>query len=82
MTMPRTAVEALRKIHGCDGLRLVYPLDDWSLSATEGKAQFLLTLKTPDGFEITFAIDPPDLARMTATIADRARDLAEPLRLN
>jgi hypothetical protein len=66
MTIPRIAVEVLRKQHGDDTLRLVYPLHDWALSKTTGNSHRVLTLTGWDGLEIAFAIEPDDLSKMAA----------------
>jgi hypothetical protein len=50
--------------------------DDWSLSATEGKSHLMLTLKTLDAFQTTFAIDPRDLFRVAELIARQVGNLA------
>ena len=70
MTMPCIAAEALRKRHGEEDMRLVYPLGDWSLSTTESETHLILTLGTPDGFRIAFAIEAGDVARITSTMHD------------
>jgi hypothetical protein len=70
MTMPCIAAEALRKQHGGGEMRLVYPLGDWSLSTTESETHLILTLGTPDGFQIAFAIEARDVVQITSTMYD------------
>jgi hypothetical protein len=84
MTMPCIAAEALRKRYRDGSLRLVYPLGDWSLATSDGDTHLILTLGTPDGFQIAFALAAGDIARITATMHDYIErlDPAEPARLN
>ncbi len=83
MTMPCIAAEALRKQYGDNNMRLVYPLGDWSLSATENDAHLILTLGTPDGFQIAFAIEARDVLQITSTMHDHvASGGSSPARLN
>jgi hypothetical protein len=47
----------------------------WSLSTTEGKLHLLLTLKTLDAFQTTFAIEPRDL-QVAELVARQVGNLA------
>ena len=80
MTMPCIAAEALRKQHGSGEMRLVYPLGDWSLSTTDADTHLILTLGTPDGFQIAFAIEARDVVQITSTMYDHVAsgDLSPP----
>ena len=71
MTMPRIAAEALRLRYRDNSLRLVYPISDWTIESALGDPKFILTLRTPDGFEIAFAIGQEDIARMGVVVANR-----------
>src|SRR5262245_15461473 len=65
MTMPCIAAEALRKRYRDGSLRLVYPLGDWSLATSDGDTHLILTLGTPDGFRIAFALLASEVASIT-----------------
>ena len=68
MTLPRIASEALKRRHKDDSLRIVYPAGAWRIEQGCGDGDsFILTLATPDGFEVSFAIRPD---KMTAIEAD------------
>src|SRR5262249_11826264 len=70
MPMPCIAAEALRKRYPNAAMRLVYPLGDWVLARTEDDSQLILTLKTPNGFQVAFGVAASDVGRMTSTIRD------------
>jgi hypothetical protein len=70
MTMPCIAAEALRKRYRNSTMRLVYPLGDWSLAATDCSSRLILTLKTPDGFQIAFSVDPADVCRIGEVMSE------------
>ncbi len=56
MSLPRVASEALRRQHNDDSLRVVYPAGGWRIERSSGFDEtFILTLSTPDGFEVSFA---------------------------
>jgi hypothetical protein len=66
--MPCIATEALRRQYRNAALRLVYPVSGWELETTETEDNLILTLATPDGFKITFAIPIPDVSRIAASM--------------
>jgi hypothetical protein len=67
LTLPRLMDRCLRELRG-DGARLVFPMSCWGLEAAVGADAVILTLMTPDGFSVAFAVPMDD-----------ARDLAETL---
>src|ERR1700736_1709975 len=57
MTLPRMASEALQRQYNDNALRMVYPACTWRIEPGAGGGDsFILTLGTPDGFEVSFAI--------------------------
>jgi hypothetical protein len=62
MTLPRLLTHAVKKQTGQDKSRYVFPLGQWLLEAIEDCHSFILTLKTEDGFEVSFRI-PHDVSR-------------------
>lgn len=64
MTLPRIAEEAVRRFHGDESLRIVYPTGDWNIERSAGQADtYIVSLSTPDGFAVSFALSP---AKMNA----------------
>ena len=65
MTLPRMALEALRRRHGDDRLRIVYPIGDWRIEASgDDRNTFIVTLSTPDGYEVSFALSPSKMKEL------------------
>jgi len=56
MTLPRLLSHALRQHSGDDDARYVFGLREWSLESTRDQACLIATLKTADGFEVSFGI--------------------------
>lgn len=57
MTLPRIAVQALRRRFDNDKLKIVYPAATWNIERNgESDDTFIVTLTTPDGFEVSFAL--------------------------
>jgi hypothetical protein len=76
MTLPRLAAQALRAKFRDDSLRLVYPVGGWTLElATEDK-KFILTMRTPDNFEVSFALSEADAERLSTSLGARYRQAA------
>jgi hypothetical protein len=72
MTLPHAASKAIRARHGDDTLRLVFPLGDWKLEQAAGASELILTLNTPDGFEVAFSMDHTAIAQMSRTATSNA----------
>jgi len=70
MTLPALAAAALRARYGDPTLKIVYPLAKFRLDATEDAAVSILTLATPDGFEVSFSLQSE-----TASALHAATDL-------
>jgi hypothetical protein len=68
MTLPHLLGRALKALDGDEGSRFVFPLGAWQLEGVVDGHTLIITLKTTDGFEVSFA----------ASI-DRCRTLAEDL---
>src|ERR1700730_3455913 len=56
MTLPRLLTRALQTQHADDSLRAVFPLSDWRLETAARSRHLILTMKTPDGFEVAFSV--------------------------
>jgi hypothetical protein len=62
MTLPQLLTHAVRAQSGVDNARYVFPLKEWILEGVAHHESLILTLKTEDGFEVSFRI-PPDTCR-------------------
>ncbi len=62
MTLPRLLTQAVKAQTGQDNARYVFPLGQWLLEGIEDRRSFILTLKTVDGFEVSFRV-PHDACR-------------------
>lgn len=56
MTLPHLLARALRQQTGDDEARYVFGLREWFLESAKGQPCLIATLKTTDGFEVSFAI--------------------------
>lgn len=82
ITLPEMMRQLLRQQFRDPNLRLVYPVGGWELEASTEPCKLILTLRTPDGFHVSFAVAPSDLERMaaTATLADAPGGTADAMR--
>jgi hypothetical protein len=64
MTLPEIMRQALWKQHRDSSLRLVYPVGEWTVEESECPGALILTLRTPDGFQMSFAVSHDDLRDM------------------
>jgi hypothetical protein len=67
LTLPQLMDRCLQQLLG-DATRLVFPMQRWGLEGAAEAEAFILTLETPDGFRVAFAVSMDD-----------ARGLAEAL---
>lgn len=51
------------------GTILFYPIENWKIEASSSMPTLILTLRTPDRFQISFAVTNSELRRM-AEISD------------
>ncbi len=66
MTLPRMLRDALQNQYRDPSLRLVHELGDCKVEQAGGDDRLILTLRTPDEFEVSFAITRSDLAAIAA----------------
>jgi hypothetical protein len=76
MTLPRLTAQALRAKYRDDTLKVVYPVGDWSLQLASDRVHRILTLGTPDGFEVSFALQDEDAVGLAASLGERQHDPA------
>jgi hypothetical protein len=56
MTLPQLLVQALRQQTGDDEARYVFKLREWVVEGTKDQSCLITTLKTTDGFEVSFGV--------------------------
>jgi len=83
MTLPHLLSSAVRRKTGNDESRYVFDLGEWAIKSAKGHNCLIATLKTPNGFEVSFAI-PPEAGRSFGWTLQReaaatieARDIEE-----
>ena len=74
MTLPHLLTKALRARFGEESSRFVFPLGDWVLEGVADGRTVIVTLRTTDGFEVSFAA-PLDHCRSLAS--ELRREAAE-----
>jgi hypothetical protein len=77
MTLPHIASQAMQAQYRDDSMRLVHPVGAWRLESSTAAGRMILTLQTPDHFEVSFMVTRQDLAQMLAT-AKAKPDFARP----
>jgi hypothetical protein len=70
MTLPRLLSRALMAQHRDGSVRAVFPLSEWRLEVAAGSKGFILTMITPDGFEVAFSLSAPAIAGMASALEE------------
>ena len=78
MTFPGLIEQALRRRHGDPSLRMVYQAQNWDLQQAADGSALILSLATPDQFQVSFALSFPTGRRIAAAL-DEAEEPAAPL---
>jgi hypothetical protein len=76
MTLPNVIELALKARYRDDTLKVVYPIGGYSLEAAAGSTSSILTLTTPDGFKVSFALTPEDAGGLATSLVEI--DVAQP----
>jgi len=71
MTLPDMMRRALRLQHDDPSLRLVYPVASWEIECSTRPELRIVTLRTSDGFHVSFGITTTDLREMSEAGTDR-----------
>jgi hypothetical protein len=74
MTLPEMMRRALRLQHDDPSLRLVYRTAGWEVERSRVPGTFIVTLRTPDGFHVSFALTAADLAEIATAAGDALLD--------
>jgi hypothetical protein len=64
MTLPKLLSAALKARYRDPSIRLVFPLVDYDLEGAAGSDDRILSLKTCEGFEVSFSISPSTLSQI------------------
>ena len=72
MTIPRMLRQALEARFADGSLRMIHELGDWRVERAVGADASILSLATPDGFEVTFAVATPQADRLGETLRHSA----------
>jgi hypothetical protein len=71
MTLPDMMRRALRLQHSDPSLRLVCPVASWEIEYSTRPEVRIVTLRTSDGFHVSFAMTTNDLRETGDAVADR-----------
>jgi hypothetical protein len=71
MTLPDMMRRALRLQHGDPSFRLVYAVTEWEIERSTHQGTLILTLRTRDGFHVSFGMSATDLREMGEVVSDR-----------
>jgi hypothetical protein len=77
MTLPRLLTNAVKKQTGRENARYVFPLGQWLLEGTDDQDSFILTMKTVDGFEVSFRIPHDTCVALGWTLQHEANVVLE-----
>jgi hypothetical protein len=66
MTLPRLLTRAVKALTGWASARYVFSLGKWAIEQAADEGVLIVTLETPDGFEVSFGL-PPDACRSLAS---------------
>src|SRR5215470_8572821 len=78
MTLPQLLTRAVRRRTGKPEARYVFGLGEWAIEDTKDKDCLIVTLKTTDGFEVSFAIPFGACQALGWNLQHEARQAAEP----
>ena len=81
ITLPRLAAAALRNQHHDWSLRDVCPIGGFRMATAAGSPSAILTLATPDGFEVAFELPPATIAQLHPALDADARRAPSAVRL-
>ncbi len=70
MTLPNVIEQALKARYRDDTLKIVYPMGGFSPQAAAGSDSRILTMTTPDGFKVSFALSPEDAGGLAMSLVD------------
>jgi len=77
MTLPRLLSRAVRQRAGNDEARYVFHLGEWVVEGAKEHSCLIATLKTPNGFEVSFAMPLEACRSLGWTLQHEASDAIE-----
>ena len=66
MTLPDIVKRSLQQRFPDQAMRVVYPVGSWEVEGGSPPGTVIATLRTPDGFEVSFALPALELLRMAS----------------
>jgi hypothetical protein len=72
MTLPQLLSQALQAQYADRSLRAVFPLGEWRLEVVAGSKELILTMRTPEGFEVAFSLSAAAIAGLTSVIEEHS----------
>jgi hypothetical protein len=76
MTLPQLLSRALQAQHGDATVRAVFPLGRWRIETATAAEDLILTMMTPDGFEVAFSLSARTIAEISSAL-EATRTVAE-----
>lgn len=80
LTLPRLMERCVQQLRG-DATRLVFPMQCWALEGADETENFILTLRTPDGFSVAFAVSKDDARGLAEALQTHCPAIEVPARL-
>ena len=74
MTLPEMVRRTLRQRFHDESMRVVYPVGNWKVEGSAIPGHVVVTLRTPDGFEVSFGLPAFDVLRMGTQAATASSD--------
>lgn len=68
MTLPNLIEAAIRRQYGDSSCRFTYPLESWVIEQAVDPSLVILTLRTTDGFGVSFSMPPMKAEEMSGSI--------------
>ena len=78
MTLPRMVTAAVQRLHRDRSLRIVYPVEKLCVELSSDLRTRILTLETPDGFNVSFSLSEEQCGDIGDTKQRAAEITAEP----
>ena len=72
MTLPKMLVSAIQRRHNDASLRIVYPADRLTMELDADRRTRIMTVATPDGFEVSFGLSGAQCREIAACEAQSA----------
>jgi hypothetical protein len=69
MTLPEMVRRSLQRRFRDDTMRVVYPVGSWEVEKSPHVGTVIVTLRTPDGFQVSFGLAALEMLRMATQSA-------------